>query len=276
MKLPDNINNVTISKFQDYWIFPPIGFIEIEEANDGAGDNYGLYWQLGKENEEPIICSKRHEEFLLIPEFLNLDSFLNWYEETQGQEAPAHNLRDTTFFINLYTRSKVFTKTGKTDEAIQALEKSTQLFGEYSDSWALLGENYYKINEQEKADSSILNSIISNYVFGLPSKKSIELFNNIDTLGELKNNPLVKRRNGLLSGGDFSNPFTINYDKLLEAISEFKELKDYKSALILEQNYGYLMYLENREVKDKYNFKESEWSEYFMNEIVTFYPDRKK
>lgn len=275
MKLPENIDNVTISQSHDYSIFPPIGFIEIEEANDGAGDNYGLYWELGKESEEPVIFSKRHEEYLLIPEFLNLDSFLNWYEETQGQESPVLNLKDTSFFINLYNRAKVLTKTGKIEEAIIALEKSTELFGEYSDSWALLAENYYKVNELEKADSAALISIISNYVFGFPSKKAIEHFYKIDTSGKLKNNPLVKRRDGLLSGGDFTNPFRVNYDKLLEAISEFRELKDYKSALILEQNYGYLMCLEKNDIKAKYNFNDDEWSEYFKNEILYFYPERK-
>ena len=33
MKLPAGIQKVTIVQRDDYWIFPPIGFLEIEEAN---------------------------------------------------------------------------------------------------------------------------------------------------------------------------------------------------------------------------------------------------
>lgn len=275
MKHPNNINRVIIYKSPDYWIFPPLGFIEFEEGNDGAGDYYGLYWEIGKEDQEPGIFRKNHEEGQLIPEFVNLDSFLSWYETTLGQELQSINLRDPSFYISLYYRARVFTKTGKTNEAIHALEKSTELFGEYSDSWGLLAENYYKANEKDKAELASLNSIISNYVFGLPSFKSIEQFNKIDTKGKLKNNPIIKRIDGFISGGTFSNPFMINYDKLKEAIAEFKELKDYKSALILEQNYGYLMLTEKGEIREKYNFKDKEWSEFIKNEVLNIYPDRK-
>jgi tetratricopeptide (TPR) repeat protein len=275
MKLPNNIDKVNLLEPDDFWIFPPIGFLEIEEADNGAGDNYGLYWELGKENGEPIICSKRHEEFLLVPEFVNLNSFLAWYEETEGQESPRIDLKDTTFFLNLFNKSKVLTKTGKTEEAIQTLEKSIQLFGEYCDSWTLLAENYYKTTEVDKAENSSLNSIITNYAFGLPSKKCIEQFNRIDPIGQLKDNPLVKRKDGLLLGGDFANPFSVDYEKLLEAIEEFKEIGDLKTALLLEQNYGYLMSFEQEETKEKYRYNETEWSSNFKDKILTHYPDRK-
>jgi len=273
MTLPENVNKVTRTNSKCR-IFPPVGFLEFEEANDGAGDNYGLYWEFGKENSEPIICSKRHEEFLLIPEFSNLDSFLGWFEETGGQKCPSLDLKDTSFYINLFLRSKVSSKNGKIVEAIKALEKSIELFAEYSDSWTLLAENYYKTNDIEKGDLASVNSIITNYAFGLPSKKCIEQFNKIDSSGKLKNNPLLKRQDSLLQGGDYLNPFVINYDQLIEAINEFKELKDYRSALILEQNYGYLMHLEQSDVKIKYNFEDEKWSAYFSNEIYQRFPDR--
>ncbi len=274
MKLPLNIDKVTISQPEEYWIFPPLGFFEISEANDNTGDSYGLYWELGKENSEPIVCCKKHEDFTLIPEFSNLDSFLLWYEETNGHQAPTLNLRDTTFFMNLYNRSRVLTKTGKTAEAIHALETSVKLFGEYSDSWALLAENYYKINEIEKASFASLNSIISNYVFGLPSKKAIDLFNSIEFDTKFKDNPLVKRKGGILSGGGYANPFSLNYYEIQKVIAEFKEIKDFKSALLLEQNYGYLMLNETNEVRNKNEFNSDNWSKYFLDNMREIYPNR--
>lgn len=274
MKLPNNIDKITLLEIDDFMIFPPLGFREIEEAVNNAGDSYGLYWELEKENEEPIICNKRHEEFLLVPEFVNLNSFLIWYEETDGQKSPRIDLKEKTFFLNLYSKSRVLTKEGKTAEAIEILEKSIQLFGEYCDSWTLLSENYYKINKLDKAETAALNSIITNYIFGLPSKKCIEQFNKINPNGILKNNPLVKRKDSLLIGGDFANPFTISYEKLIEAIEEFSAIGDLKSATLLEQNYGYLMSLEKEAIKLKYSFNEMEWSINFKKKILRNFPNR--
>ncbi|WP_426667725.1 hypothetical protein ACPPVU_17010 [Mucilaginibacter sp. McL0603] len=274
MKLPDNIDKITIEKPNDFSVFPPIGFIEIREGNDGAGDNYGLYWAVGKEGEEPIVCHKLHEESLLVPEFPNLDSFLEWYYIEQEQPIPFINLSDKRFFLNLYNKSRVLTKNGKTEDAIQALEESIELFAEYTDSWTLLAYNYYTQNEIEKAEYASLNSIISNYAFGLPSKKAIDQFNRIDSSGKYKNHPLVKRKDGLLSGSSYFAPFTLDYDRILEVIEEFKELRDHKSALILEQNYAYLMKSEKSEIKKKYNFNGNIWSNNFRKEILIFYPDR--
>lgn len=275
MKQPDNIDKVTIVNVQDFSIFPPIGFTEIEEGNNGAGDNYGLYWALGIEEEEPIVCQKLHEEFLLVPEFSNLDSFLAWYGNQQEKDSAFVNLSKKRFFLDLYNKAKVLTRNGKTVEAIQILEESTALFTEYSDSWTLLADNYYKNSEIEKAEFASINSVISNYVFGLPSKKAIEQFDRIDPLGKYKDHPLVKRKDGLISGGSYSSPFTVDYDGILVAVTEFKELGDHRSALILAQNYGYLMSLENSEIKKRYNFNRTQWADAFSKKLLNFYPNRK-
>ena len=275
MKMPSSINKVTISKSQDFWIFPPLGFLEIEEGNDGGGNNYGLYWELGKEQEAPIICWKSHEEFSLVPKFLNLDHFNLWFEETQGQEAEGIDIKDTTFFLSLYTRSKIFTKNNKTTEAIQMLEKSVELFGEFSQSWALLAENYLKINELEKATEASINSIISNYAFGVPSIKAIQQFNQIEISNGYKNHPLLKRRTGLISGGDYSNPFLLNFELYRDIIQEFKEKDEIKSALILEYNYGFLMNFENKEIQKKNKFDFDLWSKNFIKEVYDAFPERK-
>lgn len=275
MKLPAGVEKITLINRDASWIFPPIGFWEIEEANDGAGDNYGLYWELGKENDAPIICHKRHEEWSLVPEFPDLKAFLAWYEETNGQEGPWVNLNDTAFFLSLFNKARVLTKMEKTEEAIQRLEHSVAMFGEYSDSWTLLAANYYAINELDKAEHASLNAILTNYVFGVPSKKGIEQFNRINSNGKLKGNPLVKRKEGLLSGGDYTDPFSINYAKLSEAIAEFRSLSDFRSATLLEQNYGYMMNFEPHEIQAQYNFNKKEWLDTFKVQLLKYYPDRK-
>jgi len=274
MKLPDNIDKVTIETSTGTSAFPSNGFIEFEEGNDGGGDNYGLYWAIGRENEEPMVCHKIHEESLLVPEFPNLNSFLKWYYAEQGQTADFITSSDKPFFLDLYNKAKVLTKNDKTQDAILILEKSIEQFAEFTDSWALLADNYYKQHEVDKAEYASLNSIISNYAFGLPSKKAIDQFNKINSSGKYKDHPLVKRKDGLLSGGNYVNPFTINYFSILDAIAEFEKLFDYRSALILEQNYAYLMSFEKIEVKEKYNFNSSIWVKNFKDKVLIFFPDR--
>jgi tetratricopeptide (TPR) repeat protein len=212
MKLPKSIENVTVKSSTGVSVFPPSGFIEFEEGNDGGGDNYGLYWPVGREIEEPIVCYKNHEEALLVPQFSDLNSFLKWYGVEQGKASDFTGISDKPFFLDLYNKARVLTKSSKTEEAIQVLEESIEQFDEFTDSWTLLADNYYSQNKLDQAEYASLNSIVSNYAFGLPSKKAIEQFNRISPSGKYTDHPLVKRKEGLLSRGSYVNPFTINYN----------------------------------------------------------------
>jgi hypothetical protein len=274
MKLPYSIDKVTILPVTEALVFPPVGFVEFEEGNDGGGDCYGLYWQIGREDQEPIIFLKNHEEFLLLPEFPNLDSFLGWYNIEQGHAVDFKPSSAMSFFPDLYNKARVLTKNNKTEDAIRSLQESIEQFSEFTDSWTLLAENFYKINELDEAEYASLNSIISNYAFGYPSKKAIDQFNRINPSGKYKDHPLVKRKEGLLSGGNYINPFQINYESISESIAEFEDRSDYRSALILEHNYAHLMNFEKMEVREKYNFNSFTWANNFKNKVLTFYPDR--
>lgn len=274
MKQPHSIDKVTIGPPTIALVFPPIGFVEFEEGNDGGGDCYGLYWPIGSEGQEPIVFRKNHEESLLLPEFPNLDSFLKWYYIEQRDVTDFKPSSDMSFFLDLYNKARVLTKNNKTEEAIRILQESIEQFSEFTDSWTLLAENYYKNNELDKAEFASLNSIISNYAFGFPSKKAIDQFDRINPSGKYKDHPLVKRKAGLLSGGSYFNRFKINYESISEAIAEFENLFDYRSALILEQNYAHLMNFEKIEVREKYNFNSFTWASNFKNKVLIFYPDR--
>ncbi|MBX3240619.1 MAG: tetratricopeptide repeat protein [Chitinophagaceae bacterium] len=273
MKFPHSIERFTISNHSHY-SFPPAGYVAIEETSDGAGDNFGLYWEIGKENNSPIVCSSRHEESLLVPEFKDFQSFVDWFDETDGLESPPMNLNDNDYFISLTNKAKVLTKNGKHEEAILRLERAVSLFGEYTETWYWLSENYYKTGQKEQGDKALVNSILSNYYFGVPSKKSVDKFNEMIPSDELKNNSLVKRKEGFISGGDYSTPFTIDYDLLLATVEGFKAMNDNRTAMIMKQNYGLLMSLENNEIVQKYGFNVRDWFENFNKELFSIYPDR--
>lgn len=74
MKLPNNLAGMTLSN--DGHIFPPFGFITIDETGDGGGDYYGMYWEIGKEEFDPIVCALQHEEFYLSLNFQILKHLL--------------------------------------------------------------------------------------------------------------------------------------------------------------------------------------------------------
>ena len=272
MKFPQHIERFTLNK-DNYGFFPPIGYLSIDETGDGGGDYYGLYWEIGKENGEPIVCVARHEEFLLVPEFKDFVTFAQWFDETGAQEGPTMNLNDNEFFISLTNKGKVLTKNGKHEEAIQKLERATSLFGEYSETWYWLAENYYKTGQKDKADRALINSISSNFFFGIPPKKAIDKFNEMTPSEELKDHPIVKRRTNLVQG-DFSTPFSMNHDILLDTIEELKTIKDYRTAMLMKQNLGLLMSLETDDAKRQgINFEG--WFDNFKTELFSLYPERK-
>lgn len=274
MKFPENIEKFTVNK-NNYGIFPPIGYLSIDETSDGGGDDYGLYWEIGKEKGLPIVCSSRHEESLLVPEFRDFTSFVDWFEETDGQEGPTMNLNDNDFFISLTNKGKVLTKNGKNEEAIQKLERAVSLFGEYSETWYWLAENYYKTGQKDKADRALVNSIASNFVFGLPSKKNVDRFNEMTPSEELKNHPIVRRKANLIHGGDFATPFSLDYNLIPEIVDELKTRKDYRTALLMQQNYGLLMTSETEDIIEQHHFKIETWFESFKSEMLSIYPERK-
>ena len=274
MKFPHDIERFTLKN--DSYFFPPIGCLSIEETADGGGDYYGLYWEIGKENGDPIVCIARHEEFLLVPEFKDFASFTHWFDESSGQEGPTMNLNDNDFFISLTNKGKVLTKKGKHEEAIQKLERATSLFEEYFEPWYWLAENYYKTGQKDKADRALINSISSNFFFGVPSKKVFDRFEEMIPSNELKDNPIVKRRSDLFQGGDFSTPLSIDYNSFLEIIEELLAKKDYKTAMLMKQNYGLLMSFEPEETVQRHHFNFDVWYENFRSEMFSIYPERNK
>jgi tetratricopeptide (TPR) repeat protein len=273
MKFPQDIERFTLKS--NSYFFPPIGYLSMDETGDGAGDYYGLYWEIGKENGDPIVCVARHEEFLIVPEFKDLESFSRWFDETDGQEGPTMNLNDNDFFISLTNKGKVLTKNGKHEEAIQKLERATSLFGEYSETWYWLAENYYKTGQKDKADRALINSISSNFFFGIPSKKVVDRFNEMTPSDALKDNPIVKRRTTLIQGGDFLTPFSMDYNSILEIVEELITKNDYKTAMLMKQNYGLLMSFETEDTAQRHHFNIDTWFESLRSEMFSIYPERK-
>jgi tetratricopeptide (TPR) repeat protein len=57
-------------------LYPPLGYLEWRILEVGNGDTYGYYWPIGKENNDPIVCTTMHDEWTLWPVATNLEKCL--------------------------------------------------------------------------------------------------------------------------------------------------------------------------------------------------------
>lgn len=56
--------------------YPPPGFLPYSFSEYGNGDVDGFYWPIGRENEEPVICTTYHDEWGMEPVASNLEGFI--------------------------------------------------------------------------------------------------------------------------------------------------------------------------------------------------------
>ena len=104
----------------------------------------------------------------------------------------------------------------------------------------------------------MLKSILSNWSFGIPTQKSIQLLKKINQNGILKNDPIIKRLDVLQLTFEY-NKTEISYEILKDAYLEYFTVGDFITALILEHNYALMMYFETQSVQDLHNFNLKQW-----------------
>lgn len=56
--------------------YPPKGFVAIKNCENQLDEVVGLYWPLGRESAEPLVCTTTFEEYSLNPSFSSLDKFI--------------------------------------------------------------------------------------------------------------------------------------------------------------------------------------------------------
>ena len=273
MKLPERIKEVTISKYQSKGPFPPLGFVNIEEGNDGAGNNYGLYWEIGKEDNFPIICWFDHDEGKLEPSFPNLSSFIRWSKMEDKTEFEFNE--DEELFFPYHNRAKLLNKRKNHEEAINYLEHSLQMFREYTPSWYLLNLQYLKTEKIEKLTKYFPEIMKSNWIFGEPEIKEVKFMNEAIAYLKSSNDPIIKKFEKLRFENSWRTGLKLNFNVLKEIISEYHEQNDYLAALKLKQNYGYAMFYQNEDTKAKYNFNFEEWQLEFEEYSRKYLNERK-
>lgn len=265
MKLPKNIDKITIDSEISFGAYPPNGFLKFEEGALGNGDYFGLYWEFGKENQEPIVCEMMHEEGKIVPAFSNLDKFLEWYE-LNNYDWGEEEIEDIEHVYHYLAKGNEYLRQNNPQKAIYFYEKSAKSFGETSENWYKLASQYKRLGNELEFQKCIIHAINSNWAIEFPSQNTIRLFKNLKPLSELNSHPLVRYRDKLnfKFGGTKEND---NYLILQDIIWELSVIGETVKSLLLEQNYALMMYWETSAFQDRYNFNLEDWKKQFQLKV---------
>lgn len=273
MKTPPCITEVTISPYQSKGPLPPLGFVEMEEGNDGAGNNYGLYWQMGKEDYYPMVCWFDHDAGQLEPRFPTLSSFIRWNNlddkdtfEFEGEE---------DLFFPYYNKARLLNKRKKHEEAIEYLEYALHLFGEYTRSWYLVNLQFLKTNDIHRLTKYFPKILTSTWAFGAPEHKEVNFMKDSIALLEPSTDPIINLYNQLHLENNWKSGLQLNFDVLKEIIAEYHHQKDFLSALKLKQNLGYTMFYQNSQIIKEHNFDNNTWQAELEDYSRTYLNDRR-
>ncbi|MEM6801162.1 MAG: hypothetical protein AAF696_07140 [Bacteroidota bacterium] len=261
MRLPENIHKVSLNPRLEIGPFPPNGFQPFDEASLGNGDYFGLYWELGKEDQAPIICEMIHDEGIITPRFSKLDIFLDWYElndHAWGEE----EVSDEKFVLNFLAKGNEELKRNNPEKAIEFYKKSTESFGELSEPWFKLASQEKRLGNEVAFQKSIINTILSNWAIEFPSQNALRLLKSLNPIEELKHHPLIINRDKLELdfGGRKENETYVVLGEIIHALREMGELN---KALLLEQNYALMMQWETTSFQERYKFNLEEWKRAF-------------
>lgn len=273
MKITEEIKRLTISKNQSRGPAPPLGFVEVDEGNDGAGNNYGLYWEIGKEDKAPVVCWFDHDEYKLEVSFSNLSSFVRWVEIENKDDFKLGE--EEEIFYPYYNRARLLDRRKKHEEAIKYLEHSVGMFGEYVPSWYLLSLQYLKTENIDQLNRCFPEILKANWAFGEPEEKSVEFMN--EAVSHLNNSddPIVKYYKKLKFENNWKTGLKFDFTVFKKIISEYHEQNDYLSVLKLKQNYGYAMLMQNKETIAKNSFVLEAWQNEFEEYSRLYLNERK-
>lgn len=265
MKIPNSVKQIHLAKPAPLGPYPPLGFFPFIEGALGNGDYFGLYYPLGHETSEPIVCEMAHDSGLLILRFRNLEKFLEWADGKEEGGDFENIPEDDSFASNLYEKAKKFIQEKDLEKGIDLLKQAILSVPEVSEFWIALAGQLRRTNQKELADLAALESIRSAWHFGIPSQSAISQFARIDQNGPLSNDPLVRRNKelNLKFGGTKENA---QYDILKEAIFEYHNQAKHIEGLKMSQNRAFMLESETHAFQERYQYDREAWQSEFKAE----------
>ncbi len=256
MKLPARSSEITLAEVE-IGPYPPLGFAPFPEGELGNGDRFGLYWPIGREQDEPIVCDMSHDAATLIPAFSSLDRFLNAYEEADGWTEPPTLEQDGQSPVACYAAAREALGQKDFDVAVELLERALERLPEYGAALTSLFGQYLRLRRQDQAFEIALRTLRSPLAFGSDARQALRwLKAQEDCPVSLADDPLWLRRNELEwnFGGVETNS---TYGVLADAIESYKSCGNAVATVSLMQVYGELMSRETISFRERSGFDTS-------------------
>lgn len=274
MKVPNGIEKVSLSKSDmSFGPYPPLGFVPLFDAELGNGDYFGLYWPLGKENEEPIVCDMLHDEWALEPSFSSLEKFIEWLSLNDWKRGD-EEVVDERLSTVIFTKAKLLYSGSDIESAIELLNKACINFPEVSEYWHALSSQSKRVGDIERSANAALKALNSNWVFGFPAQGVIRSLRSPQFREALNKDPIMQRIDEfeLSFGGVKENSI---YPIIYECIQEYLNNEQFIDGLMLYQNYGYMMYSETGAFQERYNFDLKSWQSDYSELCLSYLGDNR-
>jgi hypothetical protein len=241
--------------------YPPAGFLPVWDAELGNGDHFGLYWALGKEHIEPIVCDMCHDEWGLRPAFSSVGKFLEWLRANDGERGDVE-VEDSGFSLNQFTLAKASIERGRPEEAIEHLRQACAAVDAY-DYWFALAGQLRRVGDQRGSIEAALSAYRSGWYFGRASEGVLRMLRAARNNPAFSDDPIVKRSADLTArwGGEKENR---NYVLLKECVEEYCGSSRGVHGLQVYENYAFMMMAaETTTFHERYGFRLKEWQDEF-------------
>lgn len=237
--------------------YPPSGFLPVNDASLGNGDYYGLYWPLGRENEEPIVCDMYHDEGRIVPVFSSVRVFLAWLEANAGERGDVE-VADAESGPALFERARPCIARGDVQEAIALLQRACRAVPDMADWWLALAGQLRRSGAQEQGIEAALQAYRCNWAFGAATEPVLRFVRAGRNLASFADDPIVQRSLELDAGfgGAKENR---NYGLLQECIAEYFARGEPVKALQVHHNRAFMLASETVAFQERYGFDLQVW-----------------
>ena len=276
MKLPQGFSTDIFRKDEEYKRpYPPLGFYPINVADLGNGDQFGLYWAIGREEEEPLVAETYHDDGTLQPHFSSWARFQEYQEQFKEEFPLTPTIEEDPLspLACLHAAREALTSQSF-EVAIFHLEIALTILPEYTDALCLLHRQYRRLQRNEDAIKIVIQAIISPSCFGRITPDIFQWFSKQREASlDIKRNPLWQNREKLTMrfGGTKHND---DYLILKEAIDFYLEETDWISAMTLMQTYAGYMYWETISFQERYGFESDKFVAWQKDVAVNQYKKR--
>lgn len=269
LKLPRQASWLTLDREDAPVVGAPFGFTPFQEFALGNGDVFGLYWPIGREQEEPLVAETLHDDGLLSPAFSSLERFFaktstgaETADDPEGHPEPPSLDEDPASPLACYDDARAALRAQDPDRAIARLEQAIETLPEYADALAALALQNLRLGRHDEACRLAVRAVIAPPCFGASPQIARVwswLAQQDDGPDDLANDPIWQKRadlDGPPGGGAKQND---TYLAFARAIDVYVEQRKIVRALTLMQTYADFMNAETTAFQDRYGYVFAEW-----------------